>query len=64
VVSVLDPTVDQAADWTLAVLGTLATQISALVSLGRLSTGAADSSRLETLGREVLAAVEAYGARE
>lgn len=58
VVSVLDPTVDQAADWALAVLGTVATLVGGLVGRGAGPHG----SRLEELGRTVLAAVTSYDA--
>ncbi len=57
VLEVLDPTVDQASDWTLAVLGTLATQLATIV--GRADPGP-DGAALEALGRQVLAAVESY----
>jgi len=60
VVEVLDPTVDQASDWVLAVLGTLAVPIAALVAGG--DRGDAGEARLLELGRSVLAAVETYGA--
>ena len=61
VLSVLDPTVDQSSDWTLAVLGTLASQVAALVvAIRRAPAAAADATRLETLGRRVLEAVEEY----
>lgn len=64
VIEVLDPTVDQASDWTLAVLGTLAVPVATLVTMGRRPPGADESSRLEGLGRQVLAAVEKYAAPE
>ena len=61
VLSVLDPTVDQSSDWTLAVLGTLASQVAALVvAIRRAPAAAADATRLEALGRRVLEAVEDY----
>ncbi len=61
VLSVLDPTVDQTSDWTLAVLGTLASQVAALVvAIRRAPAAAVDATRLETLGRRVLEAVEDY----
>ena len=61
VLSVLDPTVDESSDWTLAVLGTLASQVAALVvAVRRAPAAAADASRLEALGRRVLEAVEDY----
>jgi GAF domain-containing protein len=59
VLEVLDPGVDEASDWTLAVLGTLASQVAALVAVRRPATG---SSPLEALGRDVLAAVATYSA--
>ncbi|MBB6629337.1 GAF domain-containing protein [Nocardioides sp. KIGAM211] len=62
VVSVLDPTVDQATDWVLTVLGTLAVPLAGLVRLGAAEARA--EARLTELGRTVLAAVESYGAPE
>jgi signal transduction protein with GAF and PtsI domain len=60
VLSVLDPTADQTTERGLAVLGTLATQIGMLVTARRqLSDGPGDS-RLETLGRLVVEAVDDY----
>jgi signal transduction protein with GAF and PtsI domain len=59
VVSVLDPTVDQGSDWTLAVLGTLASQVGLIVSLLGAAP-AAEASRLEELGRRVLTATEEF----
>lgn len=56
VLSVLDPTVDQASDWALAVLGTLAAQLAALVARG--GEPDSDAGRWERFGRRVLAAVE------
>jgi signal transduction protein with GAF and PtsI domain len=58
VLSVLDPGVDAAADWSLAVLGTLASQLASIVTLGRSATPG--DTGLEDLGRRVLAAVEEY----
>lgn len=55
VVSVLDPTVDAAAEWTLAVLGTSASLVGQLVEERR--TDASGDARLEALGRAVLDAV-------
>jgi GAF domain-containing protein len=55
VLSVLDPRVDQSADWTLTVLGTLAALVGLLVEGGE---GDAVDDRLAMLGRRVLAAVE------
>ncbi len=62
VIEVLDPTVDQASDWTLAVLGSLAVPVAALVALGRAATDDGETVRLAELGRRVLGAVGAYGA--
>jgi signal transduction protein with GAF and PtsI domain len=56
VVSVLDPRIDQASDWTLAVLGTLASQIALLVGAGPRE----GTPRLEELGRRVLELTEGY----
>jgi signal transduction protein with GAF and PtsI domain len=56
VVTVLDPRVDQASDWTLAVLGTLASQIALLVTAGP----AAGDPRLEELARRVLDLTEDF----
>ena len=64
VVSVLDPTVEQDTDWTLAVLGTLATQVAEVVTAVRRQGAVADGTRLEELGRQVVAAVEAYAEGE
>jgi GAF domain-containing protein len=58
VLSVLDPRVDQSADWTLTVLGTLAALVGLLVEGGE---GDAGDGRLAALGRRVLAAVEELG---
>lgn len=60
VLSVLDSTVDESSDWTLAVLGTLASQAAALVSVVRRAPAAVEASRLEELARRVLAATEDY----
>jgi signal transduction protein with GAF and PtsI domain len=59
VLSVLDPGIDQASDWTLAVLGTLATQIS-LVASASQQPGGADLAGLADLGRRVLELSEGY----
>ncbi len=75
VLEVLDPTVDKAADWTLAVLGTLASQLAVIVGLqqrreqpggtrldelvGQLNRSG-DAGRV--LAEQVLAAVTAYAA--
>lgn len=62
VVSVLDPTTDEASDWTLDVLGTLATHMAMLVEAvdgGGPTDGPTDLARL---GQEVLRTVEAWAA--
>jgi signal transduction protein with GAF and PtsI domain len=66
VVSVLDPTVDAAADWTLAVLGTSAALLGQLVDERRdaLSRTNSNDGSLEALGRAVLAAVADHQAGE
>lgn len=58
VLSVLDPTVDASSDWTLAVLGTLASQVALLPATD--DPAAAADPRLAELGRRVLAAVADY----
>lgn len=63
VIEVLDPTVEQAGDWTLAVLGTLAAQVATLVSAHRGSS-AAETSRFEEVGRRVVEIVESSGPRD
>lgn len=60
VLQVLDPGVDQSADWTLAVLGTLASQVAMIVSVHRRLEGGADDARLAELGRRLLDAAEGY----
>ncbi len=67
VASVLDPSVNESSDWTLHVLGTLASHMAMLVRPGA-GSGAPDASAttgLDGLGREVLRLVEAWqsGAR-
>jgi signal transduction protein with GAF and PtsI domain len=59
VTSVLDPSVEEASDWTLQVLGTLASQIAMLLAGG---PGSASPSPTEALGRDVIRAVEAWQA--
>ncbi len=59
VVEVLDAQVDAASDWTLAVLGTLGSQLAALIE-ARGRSAAGSSSRLEELAASVLAAVHTY----
>ena len=60
VLSVLDPGVEESSEWTLAVLGTLASQVAALVCVVRRAPDAAEKSRLEALARRVLEATEDY----
>lgn len=63
VLEVLDPTIDHAADWTLAVLGTLASQMALLVAAthrAAFPAGSGEESGLATLGRQVLAMTETY----
>jgi signal transduction protein with GAF and PtsI domain len=60
VTSVLDPTVDEASDWTLQVLGTLASHMAMLIGLSADGGAAGESARLEALGRDVLRAVEGW----
>jgi signal transduction protein with GAF and PtsI domain len=58
VASVLDPVVDEASDWTLNVLGTLAGLMAIIVEASRQGSPAATS--LSDLGSEVLRVVEAW----
>lgn len=62
VMEVLDPSVDEASDWALAVLGTAASLVAQLVGVARSSDGSApsDGGRDAQLVRQVLAAVDAY----
>ncbi|MEO5853673.1 MAG: GAF domain-containing protein [Nocardioides sp.] len=60
VLSVLDPGVEESSEWTLAVLGTLASQVAALVCAVRRAPAAAQTSRLEALARRVLEATQDY----
>ena len=60
VLEVLDPTADQSSDWTLAVLGTLASQLAAIVVVSRRHQDGPGQDRLARLGRDILAAVESY----
>ena len=62
VISVLDPTVDAAADWTLAVLGTAAALVGQLVE-GR-DGSAAVTPWLAALGLAVMTAVDAHRSGE
>jgi signal transduction protein with GAF and PtsI domain len=61
VTSVLDPSVDEASDWTLHVLGTLASHMALLLGPGRGPDGtAAATDPLGALGRDVLRVVETW----
>jgi signal transduction protein with GAF and PtsI domain len=60
VASVLDPSVDEASDWTLAVLGTIASHMALLVAAPRASS--AGSSSLDRLGADVVRLVETWRA--
>lgn len=60
VLEVLDPSVDQSADWTLAVLGTLASQVARLVQILRRGDDGEDQQRMAELGRRLLEAAEGY----
>jgi signal transduction protein with GAF and PtsI domain len=60
VTSVLDPSVDEASDWTLQVLGTLASQMAML--LAAVGSGRTTPLPLDALGRDVLRVVEAWQA--
>jgi signal transduction protein with GAF and PtsI domain len=56
VLEILDPGIDVSGDWPLAVLGTLASQLSAVIS----GSGASEADRrFAALGRRVAALVEA-----
>jgi signal transduction protein with GAF and PtsI domain len=57
VLEVLDPGIDVTGDWPLAVLGTLASQLAAVVSAGGASEA---DQRLAALGRRVTELVEAH----
>ncbi len=59
VTSVLDPSVEEASDWTLQVLGTLASQMALLLAGG---PGRSTPSPTDDLGRDVLRVVEAWQA--
>ncbi len=56
VLEVLDPGIDVVGDWPLAVLGTLASQLAAIVGGG--GGASADDQRLAALGRRVVDLVE------
>lgn len=60
VIEVLDPSVDQAADWTLAVLGTLAAQVARIHLLSGAQRLPAPSEELAALGRRVLELVKEH----
>jgi hypothetical protein len=62
VLEVLDPGVDEASDWLLAVLGTLAAAAAGRVEMDRAG-GASGDTALEGLARQVLAAVSTYEGR-
>lgn len=58
VLEVLDPSVEAASDWALAVLATLAAQVGSLVSAQRRTVADGDADRLADLGRAVVDLVE------
>jgi signal transduction protein with GAF and PtsI domain len=60
VTSVLDPAVDEASDWTLQVLGTLASHMALLLATD--GGTAPTAAPLDALGRDVLRVVEAWQA--
>jgi hypothetical protein len=65
VTSVLDPSVDEASDWTLHVLGTLASHMAMLLRPEAVpeagpSGGSTTDPALDGLGRDVLRLVEAW----
>ena len=65
VTSVLDPSVDEASDWTLHVLGTLASHMAMLLRPGSATSEAdtataTSTATLDGLGRDVLRLVEAW----
>jgi signal transduction protein with GAF and PtsI domain len=60
VTSVLDPSVEEASDWTLQVLGTLASQMAMLLAGGHGPSVSSEPSPTEALGRDVLRVVEAW----
>ena len=61
VTSLLDPSVEEASDWTLQVLGTLASQMALLVTAVRATEPAsAETQGLEVLARDVLRAVRRW----
>jgi signal transduction protein with GAF and PtsI domain len=62
VTSVLDPSVEEASDWTLQVLGTLASQIAMLLAGGHGPSASSGPSPTEALGRDVIRVVEAWQA--
>jgi len=64
VASVLDPRVDETSDWTLGVLGTLASHMALLLAASRAATagGAVPNPGLDRLGADVVRLVEAWQA--
>ena len=65
VTSVLDPSVDEASDWTLHVLGTLASHMAMLLvrpgdGAGAGAGAGTPAASLDGLGRDVLRVVEAW----
>ena len=59
VLEILDPGIDTSGDWPLAVLGTLASQLAAVVSAGGVSDA---DQQFAALGRRVTELVEAHHA--
>ena len=57
VLEILDPGIDTSGDWPLAVLGTLASQLAAVVSEGGASEA---DQRFAALGRQVASMVETH----
>jgi signal transduction protein with GAF and PtsI domain len=61
VTSVLDPAVDEASDWTLQVLGTLASHMAMLLRPAAAEPGGATPGQpYDALGRDVVRLVEAW----
>jgi len=60
VVSVLDPGVHEASDWTLSVLGTLASQLASLVTARRSAAREPEAVRWEALGRRIASVVDEH----
>ncbi|HEX3930730.1 MAG TPA: GAF domain-containing protein [Nocardioides sp.] len=63
VLSVLDPVVDEASDWTLNVLGTIAGLLAMLLDRMNAAGTLAEGEPLARLGSEVLRLVESWGSR-